>query len=116
MRLVITKDYAEMAEWAARYIKKRINDFKPGPDRLFVLGLPTGQQRKSFDKKTIENLFRLGSTPLGTYKKLIEFVKAKEVSFKYVVTFNMDEYVGLARVEIDLLKFFSSIERFFFLF
>lgn len=42
MRLVITKDYAEMAEWSARYIKKRINDFKPGPDRLFVLGLPTG--------------------------------------------------------------------------
>jgi len=79
MRLVITKDYAEMAEWAARYIKKRINDFKPGPNRLFVLGLPTG------------------STPLGTYKKLIEFVKAKEVSFKYVVTFNMDEYVGLPR-------------------
>jgi glucosamine-6-phosphate deaminase len=40
----------------------------------------------------------LGSTPLGTYKKLIEFVKAKELSFKYVVTFNMDEYVGLPRV------------------
>ncbi len=37
MRLVITNDYAEMAEWGARYIKKRINDFKP-----FVLGLPTG--------------------------------------------------------------------------
>jgi len=43
MRLVITKDYAEMAEWGARYIKKRINDFKPGPDRLFILGLPTGK-------------------------------------------------------------------------
>ena len=42
MRLVITKDYPEMSEWAARYIKKRINDFKPGPDRFFVLGLPTG--------------------------------------------------------------------------
>ncbi|CAF1171824.1 unnamed protein product [Adineta ricciae] len=79
MRLVITDDYNSMAEWSARYIKKRINDFKPGPDRLFVLGLPTG------------------STPLGTYKKLIEFVKNKQVSFKYVVTFNMDEYVGLPR-------------------
>jgi glucosamine-6-phosphate deaminase len=42
MRLVITKDYIEMSEWAARYIKKRINDFKPSPDHLFVLGLPTG--------------------------------------------------------------------------
>ena len=28
------------------------------------------------------------------YKKLIEFHKAGEVSFKYVKTFNMDEYVG----------------------
>ncbi|CAF2426839.1 unnamed protein product [Rotaria sp. Silwood2] len=79
MRLVITKDYNEMAEWSARYIKKRINNFKSGPNHFFVLGLPTG------------------STPLGTYKKLIEFVKAKELSFKYVITFNMDEYVGLAR-------------------
>ena len=37
-----------------------------------------------------------GSTPLGMYKKLIEFYKAKKLSFEYVKTFNMDEYVGLA--------------------
>ena len=42
MRLVITEDYAAMADWGARYIKKRINDYRPEPDRLFVLGLPTG--------------------------------------------------------------------------
>lgn len=35
-----------------------------------------------------------GSTPLGCYKKLIEFYKNGEVSFHYVKTFNMDEYVG----------------------
>ena len=102
MRLVITKDYAEMAEWAARYIKKRINDFKAGPNRLFVLGLPTGARRvvqQCYDENiNFSSSSRLGSTPLGTYRKLIEFVKAKEVSFKYVVTFNMDEYVGLPRV------------------
>lgn len=28
------------------------------------------------------------------YKKLIEFHKAGRLSFKYVKTFNMDEYVG----------------------
>ncbi len=96
MRLVITRDYAEMGEWSARYIKKRINDFNPGPDHLFVLGLPTGMFYISI---SIFNLFVLiGSTPLGTYKKLIEFVKTKQLSFKYVVTFNMDEYVGLPRV------------------
>jgi len=49
-------------------------------------------------KLIIELFAFLGSTPIGTYKKLIEFVKAKELSFKYVVTFNMDEYVGLPKV------------------
>lgn len=38
--------------------------------------------------------FLLGSTPLGTYKKLIEFIQQGKLSFKYVKTFNMDEYVG----------------------
>lgn len=31
---------------------------------------------------------------MGMYKKLIEFHRAGKVSFKYVKTFNMDEYVG----------------------
>lgn len=35
-----------------------------------------------------------GSTPLGMYRKLIEFVTDGSLSFKYVKTFNMDEYVG----------------------
>ncbi|KAL6082446.1 hypothetical protein STEG23_013666 [Scotinomys teguina] len=38
-----------------------------------------------------------GSTPLGCYKKLIEYHKNGNLSFKYVKTFNMDEYVGLPR-------------------
>lgn len=38
-----------------------------------------------------------GSTPRGCYKKLVEFYKNGELSFKYVTTFNMDEYVGLPR-------------------
>ncbi|KAG8229777.1 hypothetical protein J437_LFUL005858 [Ladona fulva] len=79
MRLVILESSEEVAEWAAKYVLKRINDFKPGPDRFFVLGLPTG------------------GTPLGMYKKLIEYHKKGILSFKYVKTFNMDEYVGLPR-------------------
>jgi glucosamine-6-phosphate deaminase len=35
-----------------------------------------------------------GSTPLGTYKKLIEFFNQDQLSFEFVKTFNMDEYVG----------------------
>lgn len=76
MRLVILNDAALVGEWSAKYVMKRINDFKPGPGRYFVLGLPTG------------------STPGAMYKKLIEYHKAGKLSFKYVKTFNMDEYVG----------------------
>jgi len=35
-----------------------------------------------------------GSTPVGTYKLLVEYCKRGQLSFKYVKTFNMDEYVG----------------------
>eukprot|EP00061_Rhincodon_typus_P004829 g23518.t1 len=34
-----------------------------------------------------------GDTPLGSYKKLIEYYKNGDLSFRYVKTFNMDEYV-----------------------
>ncbi|MDO6705035.1 glucosamine-6-phosphate deaminase [Photobacterium sp. 1_MG-2023] len=77
MRLIPLNNAPEVGLWSARYIVDRINKFQPTADRPFVLGLPTG------------------GTPLTTYKRLIELYKAGEVSFKHVVTFNMDEYVGL---------------------
>jgi glucosamine-6-phosphate deaminase len=77
MRLVIHKNYDEASCWAADYIARRINSFASNSDRPFVLGLPTG------------------STPLGVYKRLIALNKAGKASFANVVTFNMDEYVGL---------------------
>jgi len=79
MRVIIRPDAEEVSQWVAMYIKARILAFKPTADRPFVLGLPTG------------------SSPIKTYKHLIEFVKKGELSFKHVVTFNMDEYVGLPR-------------------
>ena len=40
------------------------------------------------------------------YKKLIEFHKAGEISFKYVKTFNMDEYVGmLQQIKLEYIIF-----------
>lgn len=75
---VIIKDNAEVvAEWAAQYVAYKINSFKPNSKNPFVLGLPTG------------------STPLGMYQKLIELNQEKKISFEHVVTFNMDEYIGL---------------------
>ena len=79
MRLIIEPDYAKVSEWAANYVAARINEACPTPEKPFVLGCPTG------------------SSPLGMYRKLIELNKEGKVSFKNVVTFNMDEYVGLPR-------------------
>jgi glucosamine-6-phosphate deaminase len=77
MRLVIHTDYREASRWAASYIVDRIKRFDPRPDRPFVLGLPTG------------------SSPLGIYQELIKACKEGKVSFAQVITFNMDEYVGI---------------------
>ncbi|XP_032885124.1 glucosamine-6-phosphate isomerase 1-like [Amblyraja radiata] len=79
MKLIILEDATKATEWAAKYIRNQIIRFNPGPERYFTLGLPTG------------------STPLGCYKKLIEYYRNGDLSFKYVKTFNMDEYVGLPR-------------------
>ena len=40
--------------------------------------------------------FATGSTPLGMYKELIRLHKDEGLDFSKVVTFNLDEYVGLA--------------------
>ncbi len=77
MRLIICEN--DVAAWSACYIKQRIVEFSPTAETPFVLGLPTG------------------STPLGMYQKLIEFQQRGELSFKHVVTFNMDEYIGLPK-------------------
>jgi glucosamine-6-phosphate deaminase len=42
MKLIILETTDNVAEWSAKYVVKRINDFNPGPDKYFVLGLPTG--------------------------------------------------------------------------
>ena len=77
MRLIIEKDCDALSKWAAEYVIKRINEFNPTPEHRFVLGLPTG------------------SSPIGMYKELVKACKEGRVSFKNVVTFNMDEYCGL---------------------
>ena len=42
MRLLILDDADQVVEWAAKYVAKRIRDFKPTEHKYFVLGLPTG--------------------------------------------------------------------------
>ncbi len=72
MQVIIKDTREEMSIEAAEIIKDAIH-LKPN----LVLGLATG------------------STPIGTYKELIKMYEAGELDFSKVVTFNLDEYVGL---------------------
>ena len=77
MRLIIEPNYDLMSQWAANYVVERINAANPTKEKPFVLGLPTG------------------SSPIGMYRALVKAYQEGKVSFKNVLTFNMDEYVGL---------------------
>lgn len=78
MRVIIEPNYDLVSKWAANYVAKKINEFSPDEKNPFVIGLPTG------------------SSPLGMYKELIKLYKSGKISFKNVISFNMDEYVNLA--------------------
>ncbi len=71
MKVIITENYDEMSQKAGELMTELV---KNNPNA--VLGLATG------------------SSPIGTYKKMIEDCK-NGVSYKNVSTVNLDEYVGL---------------------
>lgn len=77
MKVIIRESSAQGSIWAAHYIAKKIQEKAARTSEPFVLGLCTG------------------STPIETYAELIRMVRAGELSFKNVISFNMDEYVGL---------------------
>lgn len=77
MKQVTFSSKEDASIYLAEYIIRKINEFGPTGSKPFVLGLPTG------------------SSPEGVYARLIEGYKKGNVSFKNVVTFNMDEYLGL---------------------
>jgi glucosamine-6-phosphate deaminase len=88
MRIIIKKDQNEIGNWTASYIISKIKKANPTSKKPFVLGLPTG------------------SSPLPVYKELIKRHKAGKISFKNVITFNMDEYVGLEESHTESYHYF----------
>ncbi|MCH4890771.1 glucosamine-6-phosphate deaminase [Acidaminobacter sp. JC074] len=74
MNVIVVKDYEALSKTAAGLIQSQL---MWSPDS--VLGLATG------------------STPVGTYKVLIDLFKKGEINFEDVVTFNLDEYLGLEK-------------------
>ena len=83
MRLIIQPDYNSVAEWIADYVVMRMRTFNEGKgptaERPFVLGTCGGNTMK------------------GTWQALVARHKAGAVSFRHVVTFMLDEYVGIPR-------------------
>jgi len=72
MEVIIKADYTEMSKEGAKIVAKLLYE-KPNA----VLGLATG------------------STPIGLYKELIRMHKEEGLDFSKVITFNLDEYIGL---------------------
>jgi len=88
MRIIIEPTADAMSRWAATYIVKKIEKFQPTPERPFVLGLPTG------------------SSPIGTYEHLVRYHREGRLSFRNVITFNMDEYIGLPATHPESYTYF----------
>jgi len=81
MRIIIQSNAEKVGQWVANYVVDKINASAPTKENPFVLGLPTG------------------STPIPAYKEIINLHNAGKVSFQNVVTFNMDEYVGIPETQ-----------------
>ena len=74
MKIIRTKDYADMSRKAANIISAQVI-MKPD----CVLGLATG------------------GTPVGTYEKLVERYNEGDLDFSEVTSVNLDEYRGLPK-------------------
>ena len=86
MKIVKVKNYDEMSYQASLVIKELL---QAKPDA--TLGLATG------------------SSPIGIYQNLIKFYENKEISFKDVKTYNLDEYCELPRSHPE--SYYSFMHR-----
>ncbi|MDH6603326.1 glucosamine-6-phosphate deaminase [Bacilli bacterium PM5-9] len=89
MKVFVAENYDELSETSASII---IEDMKA--------------------KSNITLGFATGSTPIGTYQNLIAAYNAKEISFKDVLSFNLDEYLGLPRTHEQSYYYFMHNELF----
>ena len=85
MKVYIGKNYEEMSRIAANVLSAQVM-MKPD----CVLGLATG------------------STPIGTYKVLIERCAAGDLDFSQVKSINLDEYVGLSGEHDQSYRYFMN--------
>ena len=89
MRIYCGKNYDEMSRKAANIISAQIIT-KPN----CVLGLATG------------------STPIGTYKQLVEWYEKGDLDFSEVTSVNLDEYRGLSGDNDQSYRYFMNTNLF----
>jgi glucosamine-6-phosphate deaminase len=89
MEIIKVNNYEEMSKTTADYIIRKVRQF---PEVTF--GLATG------------------STPVGTYKRLIEDHRDNGTSYKKVTTFNLDEYIGLSGENPQSYRYFMDSQLF----
>ena len=89
MRVIVTENYDELSEKAAKIIASQI---MLRPD--CVLGLATG------------------STPEGLYKRLIKLYNEGEVDFSKVTSFNLDEYYPISPENNQSYRYFMNEKLF----
>ncbi len=85
MKVIVLNDGIEISKEAADIIVNQINKNKGS-----VLGFATG------------------ASPVETYKRIIEKYEAGEVSLRHITTFNLDEYVGLDRENVNSYFYFMK--------
>lgn len=85
MNLIKAHDYNDLSRKVANIISAQVI-LKPNS----VLGLATG------------------STPIGTYKQLIEWYKKGDLDFSKVITVNLDEYCGLSTDNDQSYRYFMN--------
>ncbi len=85
MRVIVESGPNEVAKTAARFVARLVRR-RP----TCVLGLATG------------------STPLGLYAELVRMHRDEGLDFSRVVTFNLDEYVGLGPNDPQSYRYFMN--------
>lgn len=85
MRVIVAKDANEVSRQAGQFVAAVVRR-RP----TCVLGMATG------------------STPLGLYRELIRMHQEEGLDFSRVVTFNLDEYVGLSATHSQSYRMFMQ--------
>lgn len=89
MNVIVCENYDEMSKEAAKIIKQQLIS---KPDSV------TG--------------FATGSTPVGTYRCLIDMYNKGEVDFSKITSFNLDEYYPISKTDPQSYHYFMNVNFF----